>query len=76
MRRKEIKEMEMLGETLQEEGLKSAAKNQEYQAEPIERVSNPSHSGYRQDPYVVRATERAKIKIRNRIFQVNGGHAN
>jgi hypothetical protein len=60
--------MKRLGEILQEGGIKSAKKDNGYQAEPIQRSANPSHSGQKKDPYVVRATERAKIKIRDRMF--------
>lgn len=59
--------MKRLGEAIQEGGIKSTTKGNDYQAEPIERSAN-SHSGQKKDPYVVRATERAKIKIRDRIF--------
>lgn len=30
----------------------------------------------KQDPYVVKAAERAKNKLRNRILELNGGHLN
>jgi hypothetical protein len=51
-----------------EGGFKIAAKNLDYQAEPIQNDLNSVRSRQKKDPYVVRATERAKIKIRNRIF--------
>lgn len=55
-----------------EGGFRSSAKNPDYQAEPIQRgkLSGPDQ---KKDPYVVRATERAKKKIRNRIFELNRG---
>jgi hypothetical protein len=59
--------MVVLGDSLQEGG-KSTGKANDYHAEPIERSVNSTHSGQKKDPYVVRATERAKIKIRDRIF--------
>lgn len=53
-----------------EGGFRSADKNPHNQAEPIQRgkVSRPDQ---KKDPYVVRATERAKKKIRDRIFELN-----
>ena len=47
-----------------------------YQVEPIGRSNNSAELGRKQDPYVIRATERAKTKIRDRIFHLNGGHVN
>jgi len=67
--------MKNLGEVIHEGGSKSVGKGHDYQAEPIERPSDSSHSGQKKDPYVIRATERAKTKTRNRIFELNGGHA-
>jgi len=32
------------------------------------------NSANKQDPYVLRATERAKDKIRNKIFELNKGN--
>jgi hypothetical protein len=57
-----------LGDAVSEGGLKSGGKDSDYQAEPIQRSTNSSRSGQKKDPYVVRATERAKIKIRDRMF--------
>jgi hypothetical protein len=51
-----------------EGGMKPAGRSHDYQAEPIERLVNSSHAGQKKDPYVVRATQRIKIKIRDRIF--------
>ncbi len=52
-------------------GFKSAGKNPDYQAEPIQRGTISPDP--KKDPYVVRATERVKKKIRSRIFELNGG---
>ncbi len=52
-------------------GNSKTAGSGEYKAEPIIRSTN---SGKKQDPYVAKATERAKVKIRDRMFQLNGGH--
>jgi hypothetical protein len=63
-----------LGDVIHEGGSKSTGKDHDYQAQPIEKSSNSAQSGQKKDPYVIRATERAKIKTRNRIFELNGGH--
>lgn len=57
-----------------EEGFRSADKNPDYQAEPIQRgkISHPDQK----DPYVVRATERAKKKIRDRFLELNEDRLN
>lgn len=75
MKREVQKGVKRLSEAIGgDRGTKSAGKDRDYQAEPLERASNSSCSGQKKDPYVARATERAKIKIRDRMFQVNGGH--
>ncbi|MGE5581891.1 MAG: hypothetical protein ACM3X9_05060 [Bacillota bacterium] len=52
----------------------SSAKDKESKTEPVKGTPNSSRPGQCRDPYVVKATERAKSKIRDRIFQLNGGH--
>lgn len=63
--------MDILGD-ITKGGFKSAGKNPDYQAEPIQR-GTISHPDPKKDPYVVRATERVKKKIRSRIFELNEG---
>ena len=51
-----------------EGGLRYAANHSDYQAEPIQNEVNSAHTQPKKDPYVVRATKRAKIKIWFQIF--------
>lgn len=46
-------------------------------ATPLERVNGPGASPIspKPDPYVAGAAERARNKLRDRIFQLNGGRA-
>ena len=60
--------MKTLGD-VSEGGFRSADKSSNYQAEPLGRSVKASRCEQKKDPYVVRATERAKVKIRNRIFE-------
>ena len=47
-------------------------------ATPLERIDGANRNGstHKQDPYVARAAERARNKLRDRIFQLNGGRVN
>lgn len=66
--------MNELGD-MTEGGFRSANKNPDYQAEPIQRGKS-SPPDQKKDPYVVRATERAKKKIRDRFLELNEGRLN
>jgi hypothetical protein len=68
--------MKRLGDVIRDNNNKVAGNDKDYQAEPIERAIKSVRLEQKLDPYVARATERAKIKIRNRIFLLSGGHVN
>lgn len=61
-------------------GYKSGCANRDHcKATPLERINGAGGSGpsrSRQDPYVAKAAERARNKLRDRIFQLNGGRIN
>jgi hypothetical protein len=64
-----------LGEVEPSQTQKHAGGGTGIKAAPMER-SKYSRTGNKTDPYVVRAMERARNKIKDCIVQMNGKHVN
>ena len=62
-----------MGNTEADKESKINGSNAIFKAAPMERLKY-TQAGNKPDPYVVRARERAQNKLKDRMYQMNGGH--